>query len=783
MTIEQVIAILKEEQQSQVPSRFPCRAIMVKNVSQYCALLSKLREITGAELVSSNELFSSADLVPQYENLIDNRYRDRWIILTGVSEYLRLFRKSEMEVPNFINLWNHRAPERSLGRVLIPLWGCSALWYDPSLHLSGSDRRIDHYYDCSDESEEEQQLEMIVLSGAFEQHISKLSMQMGSMLMGLQEWYDYWQMPEPENRSLILLTRRHFGIQPVVGNISVRVIRDTLSFVRESLFGGRELTSENCPEEALAQLFACAASEGSVDDAILTALNIQSFSGVDVMGRWNALSVGQRQLTYLWLLLHSDESYLSHCAQKAESYAALPQHVLHDIFDLRVSHPAWEAESQELIAALDLPKDEVFFEGLDRIPVYEARLPYLSSKTKEERIYLLRLIGRWMPEEPGRIPYLAVLEDIYPALSAYLNGVLYDEDLRRYFFLYKIHKLENSLPADEELFFGGIQTDSYDYRYSVLSNMISSECIVLWIDALGAEWLPLLHWALSLSTEGVVESAAVTQAVMPTKTSFNKHWENMDVPYRKLDRLDKLAHKGVIDEPDYYACVEEQIAFVIDIRKTAEELLKTYHRVIITGDHGVSRLAARFFHKRNGLPVPRGAKIGSHGRYCVLQETDYTVLPNQVLVKDSEGKQYVVLFNYDHFSKPGFATGTNDENPTFGEVHGGGSPEEVLVPVIVFESRKELFQTAQWKKNPIKIMSRRAKAVLTFHRPVEDLQAKIGSVDGLCTPEGDKKRWTIVFKGIAPAVHQITIVADGKLVHVEPLEIQPALGGGVGDLS
>ena len=82
---------------------------MVGNVRQYRALIAKLREITGAELVSARELFSSADLMPQYENLTDSKYRDRWIILTGVSEYLRLFSASETEVPNFTNLWNKRA--------------------------------------------------------------------------------------------------------------------------------------------------------------------------------------------------------------------------------------------------------------------------------------------------------------------------------------------------------------------------------------------------------------------------------------------------------------------------------------------------------------------------------------------------------------------------------------------------------------------------------------------------------------------------------------------------
>lgn len=44
MTISQVIDKLNKEKQEGIPSRFPCRAIMVKNVQQYCELLSELQK-------------------------------------------------------------------------------------------------------------------------------------------------------------------------------------------------------------------------------------------------------------------------------------------------------------------------------------------------------------------------------------------------------------------------------------------------------------------------------------------------------------------------------------------------------------------------------------------------------------------------------------------------------------------------------------------------------------------------------------------------------------------
>ena len=91
-----------------------------------------------------------------------------------------------------------------------------------------------------------------------------------------------------------------------------------------------------------------------------------------------------------------------------------------------------------------------------------------------------------------------------------------------------------------------------------------------------------------------MKKVSIVQATLPTETCYNDQWKNIDAPYKKLDKLDKLAHKGVIDDPDYYSCIEQQLAFVASIGKQVSALVEHHHRVIITGDHGSSRLAQRF---------------------------------------------------------------------------------------------------------------------------------------------------------------------------------------------
>lgn len=208
------------------------------------------------------------------------------------------------------------------------------------------------------------------------------------------------------------------------------------------------------------------------------------------------------------------------------------------------------------------------------------------------------MVGKWMREHPSQALASRKLKQIYPELYAYLQRDIkaYDSSIAIYISLYKAYKLENTLPGDEDAYFAQVDTSAYAYRYSVLSDAVTSETFVLWIDALGVEWMSLLLWSISRHGEDVtIANAVIAQASLPTLTHYNDHWNSISTPSDKLDSLDRLAHKGIVDIPDYYTCIEEQMRIVSDIRKTIADLHKQIKRVIITGDHGASCLAARFF--------------------------------------------------------------------------------------------------------------------------------------------------------------------------------------------
>ena len=787
MKLQESIEMLKAEKENKVSSRFPCRVFLLHSVEDYRETVSSLKALCG-RAVSSDELFAGADLMPAYDRLLEKLKPDEWVWLPGVGEYLQLFYTSEQRSQRFAKLWHAMVKASNTGRILIPLLNCDSLWNDPALGFQTDERQENFVYAISDHEADPEKRNITVLSSAFEEYFNQLRGKY-TPISGLREWYENI-LNKAEIPSDYCLLTKHAGtvIPKTAEDITIRPIKTTFEFVREHLRDGSELQKDSCTDEMLAELFDESLANASIRDAILHRFNRVTFDGVSIMSNWAGLSEGKRQLLKLWYRLYPDDSYLCRCFGKYE-INEIEDHILTDIFDLPQS-PAWVEEYRRLLQGMKLEKSDAFFEKLSAIPEYEKRLSFLSGNTRKERVYILRMAGQWFKQDAAQAFASEALRECYPLLRAYLGplpselGAVYNE----YISDYKAYKLSNTLPESDEAFFRGIEPDALPFRYSILNQYLTNDTIVLWIDGMGFEYLSLLLDRLSNNKAGAVVSCALTQATLPTETEFNDQWLKMQAdgtPFDKLDKLDKLAHKGIVDDPDYYSCVEEQLAFFDTVAEKVNELLKDYHRVIITGDHGSSRLAARFFHNREGLKPFKGSEARSHGRYCVITSKPDSVYPGLKEAKDDAGQQYLVFATYDHFSSSGFAAGKDDDNAIFGEVHGGASPEEMIVPVVVFDSKTELPLTVKWAgdKSEVKIKKKAVKAVLEFNKAVKTLKVRAGSIDGAVSDNGDGKTWTVVFEGIKPGEYPITIAADGILVSIDKkLKVISALGGGEGDL-
>lgn len=782
MTVHEAISRIQEERQQKIPSRFHCRAVMVQTIQQYSELINQLKNIPGIEIVSVEDLFSDYDVMPDYSLLCQKEYENKWLLLPGVSEYLRLFHISEESVQRFSCLWHYQFDANSTGRILIPLWGCETLWFDKSIHLNDDERQREYYYDCTNQYNEEQHFNIQVFSSYFEQYIEQIKTDNTHVFYGLKDWYSYWYNPKYNETNHLVITNRYKSVKTTEGDISIHVVGDLTAFINEKMHLANLISNKNCSTEAQELLFMGALKGLTLDEAILQTLNINEIKPVDVMSKWSMLSFGRKELILLWYKLHPDTSFLSYCAGVTNNPIELPNHILLDIFAVHNNHPEWVEEARNVVDVIPIKRNETFFNLLDEIPSFEDRLNYLSAKDSKERIYVLHLIGEWLRDDKESVFQCLRLKEIFPSLLAYLSDGYSDDKLNSYFSNYKLYKLSNTLPQSEELYFNGIDPEEYNFRYPVIAEVVDNQTFILWIDALGAEWAPLLNWALTNKCIGNIESYQIVQTQLPSETRFNDQWTQMSSPYEKYDKLDKLAHKGVVDDKDYYACIDEQISFVCEIVNIVNDLLRKYPRVIITGDHGTSRLAARFFHVNSGMPVPSHAEVGSHGRYCKVNNKPDHVFSSQRVLHVSDD-YYIVYSNYDHYSKSGFAAGADDDDAIYGEIHGGATPEEMLVPVFTLYNPDEIEIQAYWKlkDNHAKVSNRTVRCPVHFSKPVAEVQASAGSYVAECiSNDKPSQDWVISFSGIKLnkiETFEVTIIADGMFVDISKLEIEPALGG------
>ena len=181
------------------------------------------------------------------------------------------------------------------------------------------------------------------------------------------------------------------------------------------------------------------------------------------------MSISHKKFVKLWFQIHPDNSYLSYCFTVARSITDIPSVISHEIFEKRIEKPDWVDEFKALASVMTIKPDPDYFEAVDAIPEFEKRLDYITNAIREERIYLLKMVGQWMRKDAEQVNGSVKLKETFPALSAYLSHDLdvFQSDIGAYMSRYKAHKLENTLPSDETLYFSGANTSSFDYRYAV----------------------------------------------------------------------------------------------------------------------------------------------------------------------------------------------------------------------------------------------------------------------------------------------------------------------------
>jgi len=684
MTIAEIAKRVEDEKQT--PGRFPSRVIFVRNWTDYVQLVNDLRNVCDITLNLAE--FSKGDIIPDFKalkkKLIENA--EKQILLLSFGEYLRLCAKREADKTSavFKGIWEPDPvqSEHSKTKYIIPLFGGRELFDNA---VSYVDKRQEGFLWELTESTFDSDYKVTVYAPTFAAAI-------GVDAVNFTDWLLKWDtlFADKTRKNFSLATKLYKYSDSIFGNVKVEVVNDPFSYVASLVTDSGALKSEYGNDQFWSDVAKCVKISEPFTATIDYALNIgHSFDPIPVLARFGQLTDTERTLFWLRYKIYGGNDYYSYAIGKTNKPDEIPLALRDTVYKLAKPSNSQLEERLRALSVLDLHYDDGYFAKLDKILPVESRLSYLTYKTAFEQTYAVKTISELLRKGAEVSELAKSLKNGYPALTEYLSpSVDKNDNVSKYFNWYRQSKLINRIPEDVPY---SIDLDSVDSRNKVIQNS-SDNGYPLWIDGLGAEWLPLLLSELRKLTIDVLIDWKISQSILPSETDYNHQWKTTD---EKWDRLDKLSHSGLPDDKDYFSCIAAQIEYVCAIARRIGELLADHNCVVVTGDHGSSRLAALMFHVSDNFAIapPNDTVVRSFGRFCELQgDNDVTITPSMEVVtsKRNDGKtvKCIVMKTYEHLKQSGNAAGRNtDDNAVVGEVHGGMTPEECLVPVIVVKRK------------------------------------------------------------------------------------------------
>ena len=697
MTITEVINKVTAEKQT--PGRFPSRVIFVRNWADYSKLVNDLRNV--CDLTLNLAEFTHDDIIPNFKTLKSKlkEYPEKQILLLSFGEYLRLCGKREADKENaeFKTIWEPDPVqmEHSKTKYIIPLFGGRELFDNAVRYV---DKRQEDFLWELKESPYDTEYSITVYSPSFADAVNIDAKNFSDWLFKWDEFFS-----DKTRNSFSLVTKLYRYAEKMFGNVKIEIVDEPFSYIVSLVTDGDTLKKEYGDELFWSEIARNVQRGKQFSATIDHILNIgHTFDPVSVLSRFDQLTDVPRRLFWIRYKIYSTSDYYSYAIGKSPTPNTIPSTFRDSIFEMQKPPDIYIYERLNAMRVLNLAYDNDYFSKLEKILPVELRLSYLTYRTHEERTYAIKIVSELLRIGTDVNAITEILKQNYQALAEYLLPTDKENDgISKYFTWYRKSKLINRMPEDIPFH---IDFDSVDSRNKVIQAI--DKGYPFWIDGLGAEWLPpLLSELKKLSIPAIIDSKIVTSR-LPSDTEFNHQWSKDD---EKWDRLDKLSHNGMPDDKDYFSCIATQIEYICAIARHVDKLLIDHNCVIITGDHGSSRLAALMFHISDNFAInpPKNAVVRSFGRFCELpDDTDVPITPSMEIVNatrnDGKNVKCIVMKTYEHFRQSGNAAGGNtDDNAVAGEIHGGMTPEEYLVPVIVVKRKQPLTDIkAQETKSP-----------------------------------------------------------------------------------
>ncbi|MBR6930697.1 MAG: BREX-4 system phosphatase PglZ [Bacteroidales bacterium] len=325
-------------------------------------------------------------------------------------------------------------------------------------------------------------------------------------------------------------------------------------------------------------------------------------------------------------------------------------------------------------------------------------IKYFTQLTHSEKVLVIEWLGQNKIE-------VGCIIDVYPDLYHYATGTIEGELswISDYFKAYRNSKISNAVSNEvEQLLYeqnsSHVSFNNWYNSFKTTKTILSSRTdieVFYWIDGLGIEWIPYISYLLSKKEGVFLNEIHIARSAYPTITANNKAsleaLSHNDL--KKIGDLDSHAHINTNKYPNYI--IEE---FEI-INKAVSKIVNEYSgkKIAIISDHGITAMSQYC----NGLNL--AGFSSDHGGRLAIKENGKPNADNSYIICDDN--KTVCALKYSSLCA---------KIPTGQSAHGGCTPEEILVPIIIISSQKE---TCSYS---IKLLS----AEITGNNPVVEFEIK-----------------------------------------------------------
>lgn len=401
------------------------------------------------------------------------------------------------------------------------------------------------------------------------------------------------------------------------------------------------------------------------------------------VGQWDCFEDDMQWLYFIVLKLFGSRK--NWCLNQAAAVASSPKDMVRKIYRSILGEDChtstfikhYQERKQLLLQMFDVEDD---YEVIDYIKMTKQHrkdaIRYLTDNTRLEKEAIIDTINIYAKEYTSQ-GLRDILIEIYPDLAAYLDTYSFPGNtwLDAYFAEYRYSKVMNRVsPELREM--AQQQAIDHDFlkllpRIAVVDSIPKDGTFLFFVDAMGVEFIPYI--VQKCREYDLKPTITVSHCELPSLTRCNKDFFETFPPEQKtkVSELDDIIHHGK-ENYDYQVTktplhLIRELEIIDEVLKNARTKLLSGNsttRVLLVADHGATRMAVINEHI---IDIDVNSKGTNGGRVC-----EYTEAVKAVPCAIREG-DYYILASYDRF-KGG--------QPVNVEAHGGGTLEEVVVPVI-----------------------------------------------------------------------------------------------------